>query len=252
MIGALRQQAVDEGGIDAVGREHRLGDALRRILIEIETGGAEGKIEIGHDRIEHEVARDREGDVVGDGRRADAALGADHGDDAADRLGVRRREQSADGAHDLQHADRRNQIIADAAPHQLAIERDVVHAADDDDARAGVAVIGELIEPAEDVVAAVLGFQDDDVRRRRALIGFDRRRQAAHLDAQMRLGQAPILAGRLNGGGGVDVLAERLHRHARRRRDMLFAAGDSRRRRRLPRAAWLACLIITGIICRRR
>ncbi len=231
MIGALRQQAVDERGIDAVGREHRFGDALRRILIEIETGGAEGQIEIGHDRIELEIVRDREADIVGDGGRADAALGADHGDDAADRLGVGRRKQPADRAHDLQHVDRRNQIIADAAPHQLAIERDIVHAADDDDTRAGVAIIGELIEAGEDVVAAVLRFQNDDVRRRRALIGFDRRRQAAHLDAQMRLGHAPVLAGRLDRGGGVDVLAEGLHRDARRRRDMFVAAGGIREAR---------------------
>ena len=37
-----------------------------------------------------EIARDRPGDVVRDGGSADAALGADHGDDAADRLGVGR------------------------------------------------------------------------------------------------------------------------------------------------------------------
>ena len=231
MIGALGEQAVDKRGVDAVGREHRLGDALRRILIEIETGGAEGQIEIGHDRIELEIVRDREADIVGDGGRADATLGADHRDDAADRLGVGRRIQPADRAHDLQHVDRRNQIIADAAPHQLAVERDVIHTADDDDTRAGVAIIGELIETGEDVVAAVLRFQNDDVRRRRALIGFDRRRQTAHLDAQMRLGQAPVIAGCLNGGGGVDVLAEGLHRHARRRRDMFVAAGGIRKAR---------------------
>ena len=80
MIGAFRQQAVDEGGVDAVRREHRIGDALRRILVEVEAGGAERQIEIGDDRVELEVARDRPGDVVRDGRGADAALGADHRD----------------------------------------------------------------------------------------------------------------------------------------------------------------------------
>ena len=102
MVGAFGQQAVDESGVDAVGREHRFGDALRRILIEIEAGGAERQIEIGHDRVELEIVRDREADIVGDGGGADAALGADHGDDAADRLGVGRRKQSAHRAHDLQ------------------------------------------------------------------------------------------------------------------------------------------------------
>ena len=52
VIGAFGQQAVDEGRVDAVGREHGVGDALRRILIVVETGGAEGQIEIGHHRIE--------------------------------------------------------------------------------------------------------------------------------------------------------------------------------------------------------
>ena len=146
MVGAFRQQAVDEGGVDAVGREHRVGDALRRILVVVEAGGAEGEIEIGDDGIEREVARDRPGDIVGDGGGADAAFGADHRDDAADRLGVRRREQSANRAHDVERADRRDQVVADAAPDQLAVEHDVVDAADHDDARAGVADFGELIE----------------------------------------------------------------------------------------------------------
>ena len=104
MVGAFRQQAVDEGGIDAVGREHRVGDALRRILVVVEPGGAEGEVEIGDHGIQRQVARDRPGHVVGDGRCADAALGADDGDDAADRLGFRRREQAADRAH---HVERR-------------------------------------------------------------------------------------------------------------------------------------------------
>ncbi len=149
MVGALRQQAVDEGGVDAVRREHRIGDALRRVLIVVEAGGAEGEIEIGDDRIERQVAGDRPADIVRDGGSADAALGADHGDDAADRLGFRRREQPADRADDVDGADRRDQIIADAAPRQVAVQRHVVDAADNDHARAGVANFGELIEPAE-------------------------------------------------------------------------------------------------------
>ena len=55
------------------------------------------------------------------------------------------------------------------------------------------------------------------------LIGLDRGGDAAHLDLEMRLAQAPILAGGLDGGGGLDGLAEGLHRDARRRRDMLAA-----------------------------
>ena len=58
-----------------------------------------------------------------------------------------------------------------------------------------------------------------------AAIGFDRGGDAAHLDLEMRLAEPPILAGRLDGGGGLDGLAERLDRDARRRRDMLVRAG---------------------------
>ena len=101
-------------------------------------------------RIEREIARHRPGDVVGDGGGADAALGADHRDDAADRLGVGRGEQPADRAHDVDRADRRDQVVADAAPDQLAIERDVVGPADHDDARAGVAELGKRIEAGQD------------------------------------------------------------------------------------------------------
>ena len=113
MIGALREQAIDESGVDALGREHGVGDALRRVLVVVEAGGAERQIEIGDDGIELEIACDRPGDVVRDRRCADAALGADDRDGAADRLGVRRREQAGDRADDVDDADRRNQVVAD-------------------------------------------------------------------------------------------------------------------------------------------
>ena len=41
----------------------------------------------------------------------------------------------------------------------------------------------------------------------------------------MRLAEAAVLARRLHGGGGFHRLAERLHRDARRRRDMLVRAA---------------------------
>ena len=151
MIGAFRQQAVDEGGIDAVRREYRVGDALGRVLIVIEPGGAERQVEVGDDGIELHVAGDRPGDIVGDRGGADAALGADHRQDLADRLGVRGVEQRADRAHHVDGGDRRDQVVADAAPDQLAIEQHVVVAADDDDPRAGVADIGQRVEPVENV-----------------------------------------------------------------------------------------------------
>jgi len=105
MVGAARQQAIDEGGIDPVRGEDRVSHALRRILVVIQSGRAEGEIEIRNHRIERKVARDRPRDIVGDRGGADAALGADDRDDAPDGFGVRRREQAADRAD---HVDRQN------------------------------------------------------------------------------------------------------------------------------------------------
>ena len=80
MLGALGQQAVEQHLVETLGARQRVGDALHRILVEIEAGGAEGEIEIGDDDVGLEDLRQRPGRVVADGRRADAALGADEGD----------------------------------------------------------------------------------------------------------------------------------------------------------------------------
>ena len=203
-----------------IGREHRVGDALRRILVVVEAGGAEGEVEIGDDGIQRQIARDRPGDIVRDGGCADAALGADDGDDPADGLGFRRREQAANRAHHVERVDRRDHVVADAAAHQFAIERDVVDAADHDDAGSGIAHGGELVEAGQDIVAA-FGFQDDHVRRRRGAIGLDGGCHAAHLNLEMGLAEAAVFARRLHGGGGFHGLAKGLHRHARRRGDVI-------------------------------
>ena len=107
MVGAFRQQALDEGGIGPIGREHRIGDALHRILVVVEAGGAEREVEIDDDGIQRQIARDRPGHIVRDGGCADAALGADDGDDAADGDRLRSREQAADRAH---HIERRRPV----------------------------------------------------------------------------------------------------------------------------------------------
>ncbi len=179
-----------------------------------------------------EIAGDRPADIVRDGGRADAALGADHRDDAADRLGVGRREQPAHRAHDVDGADRGDQIVADAAPRQLAVKRHVVDAADHDHPGAGVADFGELVEAVQDFVGMVFRLEQDDVRRRRGAIGLDRGGDAAHLDFHMRLAETAVFAGRLYGGGGFNRLAEGLHRDSRRGRDMFVGGGGLGRRRR--------------------
>ena len=205
---------------------------VRRVLVVVEAGGAEGEVEIGDHRIQRQIARDRPSDVVGDGGSADAALGADHGDDAADGLGFRRREQVADRPHHVDGGDRRDYVVADAAAHQFAIERDVVDLADHDDAGSGVAHGGEMVEAGQDVVAA-FGLQDDHVRGRRRTIRLDGGGHAAHLNLEMRLAETAVFARRLHGSRGFNRFAEGLHRYPRRRRNMIF-----RRRRSLRLLFW--------------
>ena len=43
MVAALGEQPVERELVEAIGREHRVGDALRRILVEVEAGRAEGR-----------------------------------------------------------------------------------------------------------------------------------------------------------------------------------------------------------------
>src|SRR6185312_7725604 len=136
----------------------------------------------------------RPGDVVGDGGGTDATFGADHGDDAADRFRLGCREQVADRAHDVDRGDRRDDVVADATANQLAVQGNVVDAADYDHAGTGIADGGELIEPGQDVAADV-GLEHDHVRRRRSVIGLDGGGHAAHLDLQMCLAEPAVLTG---------------------------------------------------------
>ncbi len=229
VIGAFRQQPVDEARVDAFRREHRVGDSLRRILVVVETGGAERQIEVGHDRIELQVAGDRPGDVVGDGRRPDPAPRPDDRDGTADRPRVGCREQARHRAHHVEHGDRRHEVVAHAAAHELAVEHNVVELADHQHARAGVAHFSQRIEAADQIVAAAFQFDDHDVGGRRRAVGLDGCRNAAGLDLEMGLAHAPILAGRLHCGGRLRRLAERLNRDAGDRRDMLLARRVGRR-----------------------
>src|SRR5260370_16486327 len=103
--------------MDTFGLEYRVGGALRRIMVVVETGGAECKVEIGDDRIQREITRDRPGDVVGDGGCTDATFCADNSDDPPDGSCLRRREQTANRAHHVPAVNRRNPEIPDPAPH---------------------------------------------------------------------------------------------------------------------------------------
>src|SRR5437588_4444926 len=57
-LSAFREQSLDERGIEPIGREHRVGDALERVLIVIETRSTECEIEIDHHGIQPQGTRD--------------------------------------------------------------------------------------------------------------------------------------------------------------------------------------------------
>jgi hypothetical protein len=124
-------------------------------------------------------------------------------------------------AHDVDRLDRSDHVVADAAPHQFTIGRDVVGAADHDNARSGVADGREFIEGFENVGAG-LGLQHDDVRRRRLVVGIDGGDNAAHVNRKVGLAETAVLACRARRGGNRDAGAKGLHRYAWRRRDVFL------------------------------
>ena len=152
---------------------------------------------------------------------ADAALGADDGDDTPHSHGLGGRVEAAYRAHDIDRFDRSGHVVADAAAHQFTIGRDVVGVADHDDAGSGVADAREFIKSLEDI-AAGLGLQQDHIRRRRRVIGVDGRGDAAHVNRKMGLAETAVFARRARGGCDRDAGAKRLHRNARRRRDVFL------------------------------
>src|SRR6185312_10729261 len=213
VLRALGEQAVEIDLVDAFGRKHRLGDALRRILVEIDVGGAEGQIEVGDHHFGAEKVRHAPGDVVGDGRGTNPALGSDEGDGAAHRIGLGIDEDGRYDRYDIGHRNGRHYVFGNAGAHQLAVEPDVVVMADDDDLRTRVADFRKLPERVEQFLRLAPRFQDDEVRRRRGAVELERGLDAAHVHLQMCLGHAPILGGALDRAGDTFRFAERLYRY---------------------------------------
>ncbi len=54
MLGAFGQQAIKQHFVEAIRARQGIGNALHRILIEIEAGRAEGEIEVGNDDVDLE------------------------------------------------------------------------------------------------------------------------------------------------------------------------------------------------------
>ena len=210
IVAALRQEAVDEVRVEAVGREDRLRHALRRILVEVEAGRAEGDVEVHDHRRHRQVPRHGPGRVVGHRGRADAALRPDKGDRAPDGIGAGLGEQLGHGAHHRQRLDGGDHVVAHPPAHQLAVQDHVVHVPYHHHLGSGVAGLRQGVEVAEDGGALDVAFQHDHVRGGRAPVGFERRRRAAHLNLDVGLLHAPVGRGGLHGGGDVRRLAERL------------------------------------------
>src|SRR3990167_2302531 len=84
-VGVLLKQPVEEHVIQAFRRAERLDQSRRRILFEVETGGAERQIEDEDDGVALHFFRRAPGDVMGERRGAGPAPRADKGDGAADR-----------------------------------------------------------------------------------------------------------------------------------------------------------------------
>ena len=203
MVAALGEQTVHQHGVDAFRGEHRLGDALGRVLIVIQPGGSEREIEIGDDRGHLGHGRQAPRQIMSDCRGSDFTLGADDGDHPPKRLGARHVEQLGHRLDEVDDAKRGHQIFADSAKNELPIENDVVELAKNDNLRSGVTILGQLLELLEERLPAYGSLEDDHVRRRRALISFNRSRRAAHVQLHMRLGHSAIGNRRADDGGDV-------------------------------------------------
>src|SRR5205807_3679805 len=138
------------------------------------------------------------------------------GDDAPDRLCIGYAIEAANGAHHLDRADGSNLVIADPATKELAVKHHVVVTPEDDDACAGIADLRQRIETGDEVSLTSFRFNNNHVCGRGIAVRLDGRGDAAHLHFQVDLRQAPILAGGLYDGRGLDGFAEGLDRYARR------------------------------------
>ncbi|MCY1291886.1 hypothetical protein D9M70_410900 [compost metagenome] len=139
VVGAFGQQPVKEHLVQALWRKHRFGNALRRILVEIDVGRAIGKVEIGENGLGREEAGDAPGAIVRDHRRTATALCTDEGDASAQGLGIRVDEDRRNGGENVRHRHRCDHVFGNAVADELAIEPDIIVFADENHLGARVA-----------------------------------------------------------------------------------------------------------------
>ncbi len=215
VVGRLAHQPVEHHGVHLVLGEHGVGDALGRVLVEIEPGGAERQVEIDDQHVLADRMGDGPGDIVRDGRRPRSTLGRNKADGPPDGRRAVGGEQIGDGVDDRAAVGGHHQIFGHPGPDQAAIEHHVVDMADDDDAGRGVAHLGQLGQRRLDPVGRQRRFDDDEVGRGVGAIGLHRAIEPAIMGGQRHLGHAPVLRRVLDDLGGLGVLAERLDGDAR-------------------------------------
>ncbi len=155
---------------------------------------------------------------MGEGGGADAALGPDEGHLASDKGRGGIAVEGADGADQLQRVQRRRQVLAHAAAHQLAIEGDVVGGADDDHLGAGVADLGELVQQAEHDLLGIGALDHHQGGGRLVLVVLYCGGQAARPHGGGGARQPAVADGLVGERGGGGFLAEEMDGDARDRR----------------------------------
>ena len=136
-------------------------------------------------------AIDQAGIVRQRGRPRAAARG-DETDDAADRRGIGAEIEAGDHFDQMQRTDGRDEIFADAAADQFAIELHIVDTADDDDLGRRIADLGQTVDLVERRLALQPRLHDQKIGRDLAGIMLDGTLHAAELNRDMRLGQPPV------------------------------------------------------------
>ena len=216
-LGTAHQKPVEQRIIEPVRFVEGIAQRLGRVLVEIEPGRAEGEIEIDEHRIGLQPFRQRPGAIMGHRRGADTALGADEGNTLAGKglLGIE--EQVGNRADQMQRRHRWHEILAHPALHQLAIEGNIIGGADDDNLGFRVTDARQLLELFEQALATHSRFHNQKIGRGRIMIALDRCGQPAELDADMRLGQAPVTGGIVDQRSGLGTFAEGGNRDPRHR-----------------------------------
>ncbi len=108
----------------------------------------------------------------------------------------------------MQGIERRDEIFAGAPAHQFAIELDVIDAADDDNLGRRIADFSKAIELVERGLAVQPGLDDQKIRRHLAVEVIHGALDAAEMNVDVCLRQAPVGTRALQGSSGIRELHE--------------------------------------------